>query len=222
MSLLRLKPADCISFSVSRGPARGVHSKTGSVLSGTQHPDLKARSYDPDKARFHLKAAGLDSVDVKLSTADAAYTGAVDASVLYAEQAAKGGINITVDRTPNDGYWSQVWMKTPFFTSYWGGRPTEDAIITMGWSKASDSNESGMSDPRVEDLIKAARREGDEAKRRQIYGDIQQLISDEYSVVIPMFADFVFAANKKVVPSERVSGIAEMDGARCLTRWSFA
>lgn len=186
------------------------------------NPELAARSYDPDKARFHLKAAGLDKVDVKLNTADAAYTGAVDASVLYAEKAAKGGINITVNRTPNDGYWSQVWMKTPFFTSYWGGRPTEDAILTMAWSKASDSNESGMSDLRVEDLIKAARREGDEAKRRQIYGDIQQLISDEYSAVIPMFADFVFAANKSVVPSEHVSGVAEMDGARCLERWSFA
>ncbi|VDC19864.1 hypothetical protein [Pseudogemmobacter humi] len=53
-------------------------------------------------------------------------------------------------------------MKTPFFTSYWGGRSTEDAILTMAWSKASDGNESGMSVPQVEDLIVAARAEGDE------------------------------------------------------------
>jgi putative SOS response-associated peptidase YedK len=36
MSLLRLSPAECISFSVSRGPARRVHSNAGSALSENQ------------------------------------------------------------------------------------------------------------------------------------------------------------------------------------------
>ncbi|MUZ75597.1 DUF1403 family protein [Agrobacterium vitis] len=38
MSLLRLRPADCISFSRSRGPARGVHSTEGSIFHAETQP----------------------------------------------------------------------------------------------------------------------------------------------------------------------------------------
>ena len=43
--------------------------------------ELPQRVYDPDKAKFHLKQAGLDSLSVDLSAADAAFAGAVDAAV---------------------------------------------------------------------------------------------------------------------------------------------
>ena len=100
----------------------------GSV--GNDHPigrgqpffskDLTQRSYDPDKAKFHLKEAGLSSLDVELSVADAAYSGAVDAGALFQASAEKAGINIKLNREPNDGYWSNVWMKKPFCACYLG------------------------------------------------------------------------------------------------------
>ncbi len=93
----------------------------GHGVLGNDHPigrsnrfhagELEQRTYDPDKARFHLKNAGLSSLKVDLSAADAAFPGAVDAAVLYKEHAAKPGIEINVVREPNDGYWSNVWMK---------------------------------------------------------------------------------------------------------------
>ena len=45
--------------------------------------ELEQKTYDPDKAKWHLKEAGLDSLEVSLSAADAAFAGAVDAGVLY-------------------------------------------------------------------------------------------------------------------------------------------
>ena len=42
------------------------------------HADLPQRHYDPDKARFHLKQAGLDRLEVTLSAAEV-WVGAVDA-----------------------------------------------------------------------------------------------------------------------------------------------
>src|SRR5262249_56005641 len=39
---------------------------------------IEQRSYDPDKARFHLKKAGMESLKVDLSAADAVITGGVD------------------------------------------------------------------------------------------------------------------------------------------------
>ena len=58
--------------------------------------DLEQRVYDPDKAMFHLKQAGLTSLTVDLSAADAAFAGAVDAAVLYKEHAKEAGITINV------------------------------------------------------------------------------------------------------------------------------
>ena len=42
--------------------------------------DLPQNDFDPDKAKHHLKAAGLDSLDIALSASDAAFAGAVDAA----------------------------------------------------------------------------------------------------------------------------------------------
>ncbi len=186
------------------------------------NPDVAVRAYDPDKARFHLQKAGLDGITLTLSGADAAFPGAVNAGLLYAEQISGAGVSIRVERTPDDGYWSNVWMKKPFFASYWSGRSSEDSILTTAWSKDSDANDSFMSVPEVEDLLISARKERDDSTRRTLYGQIQSIISEQYSVVIPMFANYVHAARDKVVTGETVSGVAEMDGARCLERWSFA
>jgi peptide/nickel transport system substrate-binding protein len=47
--------------------------------------DIPQRSFDPDKAAFHLKKAGLSSLDVSLFTSSGAFEGAVDAAVLLSE-----------------------------------------------------------------------------------------------------------------------------------------
>ncbi len=44
--------------------------------------ELEQRTYDPDKAKFHLKKSGLDKANFRLHAADAAFVGAVDAGVL--------------------------------------------------------------------------------------------------------------------------------------------
>ena len=72
---------------------------------------LEQRDYDPDRARHHLRQAGLDGASVTLSAADAAFPGAVDAAQLCQNSAAGAGIDVTVKRAPNDGYWNDVWMK---------------------------------------------------------------------------------------------------------------
>jgi peptide/nickel transport system substrate-binding protein len=85
--------------------------------------DMPQRSYDPDKARYHLKKAGMEGITLDLSTSDAAFAGAVDATLLMKDSAAKAGLNINVVREPKDGYWSNVWNKKPWSACYWSGRP---------------------------------------------------------------------------------------------------
>lgn len=184
--------------------------------------DLPPRPYDPDKAKFHLKKAGMDSLKVDLSAADAAFPGAVDAAVLYAEEAAKAGIAINVVRESNDGYWDKVWLKKPFCMAYWGGRPTEDVMLTIAYSKGAVWNEAQWSNDRFNELLVLARAELDEEKRRGMYVEMQHILSDDGGSVIPVFANHVHASSTKVAHPEQVSGVWELDGGRCIERWWLA
>ncbi|MGH6930883.1 MAG: ABC transporter substrate-binding protein, partial [Dongiaceae bacterium] len=104
--------------------------------------EIPQRTYDPDKAKFHLKQAGLDSLDVQFHVAETAFQGATDGALLYQAEAKAAGINIEVVREPEDGYWSDVWLIKPWCASFWAGRPTEDWMFTQVYSSGASWNES--------------------------------------------------------------------------------
>ncbi len=192
-------------------------------LSNRYHAaELEQRSYDPDKAKHYLKKAGMSSLDVSLSAADAAFSGAVDAGVLFAEKAAKAGINLNVVREPNDGYWSNVWMKKPFSAVYWGGRPTEDWMFSTAYQSGVAWNDAFWSNAEFDKLLAMARSELDEAKRREMYVEMQRLVRDDGGTIIPMFAAYVGAHSNKVTHGENVAANWSMDGWRVIERWWFA
>lgn len=184
--------------------------------------EMEPKTYDPDKAKFHLKQAGMDKLEVTLSAADAAFSGAVDAAVLMSEKAAAAGIAITVDRVPNDGYWDNIWMKKPFCASYWGGRPVEDQMFTTAYSAGAAWNESYWDHPRFNELLVAARSEIDDAKRREMYYEMQQIVSFEGATIIPMYNNYVMAVANAVATPEKISNNWNLDGFRCVERWWFA
>ncbi|MDH3473610.1 MAG: peptide ABC transporter substrate-binding protein, partial [Rhodospirillales bacterium] len=183
--------------------------------------ELEQRAYDPDKAQFHLKKAGLDKLEVSLHAADAAFPGAVDAAVLYKEHAAKAGITIDVVREPNDGYWSNVWMQKAWSAVYWSGRPTEDWMFSTAYAAGASWNDTFWTHDRFNTLLVEARSELDEARRREMYGEMQRIVRDEGGVVIPMFNNYVFAMNRKVQHGQ-MSGAWGNDGHKGLERWWFA
>jgi peptide/nickel transport system substrate-binding protein len=184
--------------------------------------DLEQTSYDPDKAKYYLKQAGLDSLDVALSAADAAFSGAVDAAVLYSNSAKEAGITIKPVREPNDGYWSDVWMKKPFCAVYWGGRPTEDWMFTVAYAKGAAWNDTFWDNDRFNALLVEARSELDDDKRRAMYSEMQDLVRTDGGTVIPMFASYVMAHSNKVAHPETVGANWTLDGFRAIERWWFA
>ena len=184
--------------------------------------DLEQHSYDPEKAKFHLKKAGLSSLSVKLSAADAAFAGAVDAAVLYAESARPAGIDIEVVREPNDGYWTNVWRKKPWCASYWSGRATADWMFTDAYAAGSGQNETYWENESFNKLLVDARGELNESKRREMYRELQRIVRDEGGAVIPMYANYVDAASNKLAHGPAIGNIWQMDGARLAERWWFA
>ena len=201
----------------------------GSV--GNDHPigqgqrffnsELEQKTYDPDQAKWYLKQAGMDSLSVALHTSEAAFSGATDAGVLFQNSAKEAGIELNVVREPKDGYWSDVWMKDPFTAVYWGGRPVEDQMFATAYQCGAAWNDSFWCNDRFDELLVSARAELDEDKRRQMYWEMQDIVANQGGVVIPMFANYVFATNKDIGHGELASNW-DMDGERWMSRWWFA
>ena len=180
--------------------------------------ELPQITYDPDKAKYHLKKAGMQGHAFKLHTSS--HAGFIDHAMLYKEQAAKAGINIELVRHPTDGYWSAVWLKKDFCSSHWHGRITSDFMFSIAYSGDAPWNESHFRNDRFEKLLVEARAELGENKRREMYYEMQKIVRDEGSAIIYVFRDFVEAVNEKV-KFEKFAGTNEGDGARAAERWWF-
>jgi peptide/nickel transport system substrate-binding protein len=182
-------------------------------------PSIEQRPYDPDKARFHMKKAGLDTLTLRLSASDGLYTGAVDAVTMYREQGSPAGLDIEVVREPGDGYWSDVWMKKPFFAGSWGPRPVPDMILSTAYASSAAWNEGAFQNVRFDELLVSARGELDQAKRAEMYSEMQRLLSEEGGSVIPFFRSYVYGRSTSIAHSGRLGSDWPLDGHRAMERW---
>ncbi len=160
--------------------------------------DLTTHAYDPDKARHHLRRAGLERLEVSLDVSEAAFAGAIDAAILYQAAAAEAGISVNVRRRPADGYWSAVWMQAPFCGSYSDGRTTVDAAFTKAYKSTSAANETRWHRLEFDRLADLARAELDVAKRKELYGVCQRMICDDGGALIPVFMDHIEAGSNQL------------------------
>ena len=181
--------------------------------------DMEQLSYDPDKAKFYMKEAGLSSLDIDLSASNAAFEGAVDAAQLYQASAKGAGININVVQEPADGYWSNVWLKKPWCACYWSGRATEDWMFSTAYEAGAPWNDSQWDHARFQELLISARAELDSVKRREQYREMQEILRTDGAVIVPMFANYVQALSNKVATPETVGNLWQMDNARMAERW---
>jgi len=183
--------------------------------------ELPQRQFDPEKAKFHLKKAGMENLKVDLNIADTAFEGAVNGAQLFAETAKQSGIELNVVREPDDGYWSNVWLKKDFCGSYWGGRPTEDWVFSQIYSAGADWNESRWENDRFNKLLIEARAELDSAKRREMYVEMQQICNEDCGSIIPIFMAYTQAASTKIGLPEQLASNWELDGHKNAERWWF-
>ncbi len=186
------------------------------------HASMEQTMYDPDKAKFYLKEAGMDSLSVDLSVSNAAFTGAVDAAQLYQASAKAAGITINIVQEPADGYWSNVWLKKPWCAAYWSGRATEDLMFSSAYKAGVPWNDTHWNDERFEELLVMARTESDTDKRRELYFEMQEILHERGGVVLPMFANFVGAKSSKIAHGDAIGNVYKVDNGRVAERWWMA
>ncbi len=188
------------------GIVNNVLKGLGSV--GNDHPiapidpyyntDIKQRTYDPDKARYHIKKAGLENTPIDIYGSDVAGSGALAAAQHVQQSAKAGGVNLNVINPPADSFWSSVWIQKPMITSGWDPRPVPDLIFAIAFSKASGWNETMWNNDRFEKLLLEARSTLDFGKRKEMYGEMQSLLHDDGGHITLGFRNFVDAARDEV------------------------
>jgi peptide/nickel transport system substrate-binding protein len=159
--------------------------------------DLPLRQHDPERARFHLKRAGLVGIRLPMYASPAA-EGSIDMGSVLQEAAAQVGLKLAVNRVPADGYWSTHWMKHPLGFGNTNPRPTADLLFSLFYKSDAPWNESGWNSEKFDQLLLAARGEADEAKRKQIYGDMQVLVHEKCGIGIPVFISLIDGYDKRI------------------------
>ncbi len=182
--------------------------------------ELEQRTYDPDKARFHMKKAGLEAYKFNLISSVTVGDVSVDSALLFKEHAKKAGIDIEVTKVPGDGYWKEVWIKKPWTSGRWAGRATADWMFSSAYAAGVPWNETLWNNERFEKLLVAARAELDDKKRRDMYVEMQRIVRDEGGALIFIFASDLHAASDKI-RYQNLAAHHQMDGDKCCEKWWF-
>jgi len=158
---------------------------------------LPQRPYDPDKAKFHLQKAGLAGATIPLVASPAANY-SVDMAVLLQQSAQNVGLTLDVKRMPADGYWSNHWMKHPLGFGNVNPRPSADILFTLFFKSDAAWNEAAWKNEKFDQLLVAARAETDEAKRKQMYADMQVMVNEQGGIGIPVFLSLIDGHSTKL------------------------
>lgn len=159
--------------------------------------ELPQRPFDLDRAKFHLNKSGMANTTVPIVCSVAA-DGSEDMAVLMQEAGSKIGLKLDVRRVPANGYWSNYWLKSPIGYGNINPRPTADILLTLFFKSDAPWNESRWKDPKFDALLLQSRAETDLAKRKDMYCEMQRMISDTAGIGIPVFISLLDAYATKV------------------------
>lgn len=197
LGMKQLMNRDLIKRNVFQGYAEVANDQPVPPLNRYFAADLPQRKFDPDMAKSLLTKAGALSSPLQVVTSPAA-TGSVEMGLLL-QQAAQGiGMKIDLKQVPADGYWSNFWMKVPVGYGNINPRPTADILFSLFFASTAAWNESAWKNEKFDQHLIAARAETDEAKRRQMYKDMQLMIHETSGIGIPVFINGLDAHTDKL------------------------
>ena len=107
------------------------------------------------------------------------------------ESAAEAGLTISINRRPTDGYWSSVWLTTPFNMVTWNSRPTPDGILTIAYMSDAKWNENALNFEDMDKLIVEARGTVDGPARAELYNEVQRIIWERGGSALPVFTNWL-------------------------------
>lgn len=186
-----------IQKSVLRGLAEVANDQPISAANIYHNAELKAKAYDPEKAKFFFEKSGLVGQSIPIVASDAA-TASVDMATLVQQAGSEIGMKFDIQRVPSDGYWSNYWLKAPVHFGNINPRPTADILFSLLYASDAPWNESQYKSEKFDRMLVEARGSLDEANRKAIYGEMQVMVAEEAGTVIPVYISNVDAISDKL------------------------
>jgi peptide/nickel transport system substrate-binding protein len=160
-------------------------------------PDAYTREVpkqDIEGAKALLAAAGFpNGLKVDLyNCAGECYPGTNVMVQAYKEMASAAGIEVNIVAYPSDTYWNDIWLKKPFFVSYWSRRPDVSAF-PVGYRTDAKYNETHWMRKDFDALLNKAESTTDPAARTALYQQAQKTLTEEGGAIIPLFTTIVAA-----------------------------
>lgn len=197
LAMKHLLDRELIKRALFRGYATVANDQPIPPFSPYFNPDIPQRTFDPDRARFLLKRAGLVGTRLPVYVSPAANV-SVDMGSILQEHAAQVGLNLAVNRVPSDGYWSTHWMKHPLTFGNTNPRPTADLMFSVFFQSQASQNEAGWKSPRFDRLLLEGRHATDPARRKAIYGEMQWMIHQQGGLGIPVFISLLDGFDRRL------------------------
>ena len=161
-------------------------------------------AHDPDRARFHLRRAGLEGFPLPVSAAETAFPGAAQAADLLGE---------TLPLRPAcPGDPALRALISP-------GRATEDWSLSMAPAACAPCDGSRA---RFDTLLQTARAEFDSARRAELYAELQMMGASSGGLILPMAADHLQGLSRRLATPATQGALWQMDDARMAERWWIA
>lgn len=178
---------------------------------------IPQRTYDPDRARFLLRKAGAEGLRIPLN-ASAAGAGMLESASVLRDQAARAGLGIDVVQGNKDTYFTDI-RDAGVLATYRSGALPIEAHISQRLLSNSSTNITKWARPGFDALYAAAQATGDEARREQLYLQMQQQLHAEGGFVIWGFADFLVATAPTVGGVAAAAPANTLDWARFDKVW---
>ncbi|MCA2434330.1 ABC transporter substrate-binding protein [Rhizobium leguminosarum] len=159
--------------------------------------ELKARAFDPEKAKFHFEKAGVLGQSIPIIASDAA-SSSIDMAMIIQAAGAEIGMKLDVQRVPSDGYWDNYWLKAPIHFGNINPRPTPDILFSLLYTSDAPWNESHYKSEKFDKMLIEARGSLDQDKRKTIYNEMQGMVAQEAGTIIPAYISNVDATTAKL------------------------
>ena len=158
----------------------------GDLFFGKPEPER-----DIEQAKELLAEAGYpDGLELTLVCVESSPI--ADIAILWQEQMKDIDVNVDIELTSSDNYYSQ-WLDLDLGITSWGSRVNPYHYFALAYVTGAQWNETHFSDPELDELVSALSVELDDDERVRLYHEIQQIMFERGPVIIAGFVQNVFA-----------------------------